>query len=139
VSKSKIALSAAFTLLVASVSLNLEPNSNLLIVMKLLLETVKQEMKKSWNEKMYIHIKISYGKDVHEKCPCGRNIEITGRLRSKKSAINRKNAEVLNIREHYSTSPNVVIQNRIRSSNYLCTNSQYTLYAHCCDLKKCIK
>ena len=107
--------------------------------MELLLETVKKEMKKKWNKKMYIHIKISYGKDVHEKCPCGRNIEITGRLRSKKSAIKRRNSEVLNIREHFSTSPHIVIQNRLRSSNYLRTNSQYILYAHCCDLKTCVK
>ena len=117
----------------------MEPSSKPLIIMELLLETVKQEMKKRWNENMYIHIKISYGKDVHEKCPCGRNIEITGRLRSKKSAIKRRNSEVLNIREHFSTSPHIVIQNRLRSSNYLRTNSQYILYAHCCDLKTCVK
>lgn len=125
--------------LIASVCLYFQPNTGLMIVMELLHETVKQEMKKKGDGKMYIRIKLSYGKDVHEKCPCGRNIEITGRLRSKKSAIKRRNTEVLNVREYYATSSHIVIQNRLRNSSYLRTNSHYTLYAHCCDLKKCVK
>jgi hypothetical protein len=107
--------------------------------MKFLLDTLKQMMKKARNEKMYIQIKISYGKDVHEKCPCGKNIEITGRLRSKSSAMVRKKTEILKIREYFSSKPNVIITNRIRSSNYSRTNSKYTLYAHLCDLKKCVQ
>ena len=105
--------------------------------MSLLHDTVNHINKKFQSEKTYIHLKISFGTVVDENCPCGSNIEITGRLRSQKSAIERKKNETNWLREKYSGVNNLIFKNRNRKSKYPRTKSRYTLYAHICDLKRC--
>ena len=106
--------------------------------MKLLNDVVCEEAKKSPGLKVYIHLRIFFGNESHITCPCGRNIEVTGRLRSYKGAVKRRNFEVSGLREMFSKETLVIIKNRNRSSHYSSTKSTYVLIAHVCDLKKCV-
>jgi hypothetical protein len=107
-------------------------------LMELIMNTLKEERRKAPGLKLYLHIQLFSGRKSKVLCPCGRNIEVSSRLTSKRSAISRRNATVKHLRKLYSNREDIVVKNRTRSSNYPCTSSEYLLLAHICDLKNCI-
>ena len=106
--------------------------------MELILNTLKEEQRKSPGLKLYLHFMLFSGRHSKVSCPCGRNIEVSSRLTSKRGAISRRKATVKQMRKLLARWEDVVIKNRNRSANYPSTSSEYLLIAHICDLKKCV-
>lgn len=106
--------------------------------MELIMNTLKEEQLKSPGLKLYLHLQLFSGRHPKVVCPCGRNIEVSSRLTSKRGAISRRNATAKQMRKLLSRWENIVIKNRNRSANYPSTSSEYLLIAHICDLKKCV-
>jgi len=104
--------------------------------MDLILNTLKEEQRKCPGLKFYLHIQLFSGRHPKVACPCGRNIEVSSRLTSKRGAISRREATVKHMRKLLARWENIVIKNRNRSANYPPTSSEYLLIAHICDLKK---
>ena len=102
------------------------------------MNTLKEERRKSPGLKLYIHIQLFSGRKSKVSCPCGRNIEVSSRLTSRRSAVSRRNATAEQMRKLILRFEDVVVKNRRRTAHYPSTSSEYLLIAHICDLKKCV-
>jgi hypothetical protein len=103
----------------------------------LLASAIRDTLRTFPGMKVFIHLQILTAKNGTIPCPFGRNIEVTSRLRSKKGAVRKRTVVHKKLQKQYEKVSEVVLKNRIRSSNYKTTNSKYYLVAHICDLKCC--